>query len=371
MPFFRSRSRTASVTAEPGRNDPCPCGSGRKYKHCCADKRANAAPDAGPAPSQLDEIRNLRDRGRFVEATRLAETYARQNPTDAAAHAALGMVHIYAGRFTEAAQRLSQAVRLAPNVAQHHHDLGWALDALGRDAEAASAFQRAVALDPHHSHALERLGVLMLNHGKREEALDCFRRVARIEPDTILGRISGAKVLLEEGKRDEALELLQANLRQFPDSSETKRFLAAVLREEGRFEEAIPFLEAATEGTPLEAATAYFDLAMSKRITKDDEPALEQMNALLDFRPLPDVGRQRVHFALGKANDDLGDYAAAMRHFDAGNRLAGRGGRFDRAHFGASVHRMITSTTPEFFRKHPDFGSRSDRVKPPGGRSRR
>ncbi len=20
---------------KPGRNDPCPCGSGRKYKHCC------------------------------------------------------------------------------------------------------------------------------------------------------------------------------------------------------------------------------------------------------------------------------------------------------------------------------------------------
>jgi uncharacterized protein len=23
-------------TAKIGRNDPCPCGSGRKYKHCCA-----------------------------------------------------------------------------------------------------------------------------------------------------------------------------------------------------------------------------------------------------------------------------------------------------------------------------------------------
>ena len=23
---------------EPGRNDPCPCGSGKKYKKCCADK---------------------------------------------------------------------------------------------------------------------------------------------------------------------------------------------------------------------------------------------------------------------------------------------------------------------------------------------
>jgi preprotein translocase subunit SecA len=24
--------------AKPGRNDPCPCGSGRKYKQCCAKK---------------------------------------------------------------------------------------------------------------------------------------------------------------------------------------------------------------------------------------------------------------------------------------------------------------------------------------------
>ncbi|MFQ5428915.1 MAG: SEC-C metal-binding domain-containing protein [Phycisphaerae bacterium] len=24
---------------EPGRNDPCPCGSGKKYKHCCLKKK--------------------------------------------------------------------------------------------------------------------------------------------------------------------------------------------------------------------------------------------------------------------------------------------------------------------------------------------
>ncbi|MBB6504592.1 uncharacterized protein F4693_001565 [Sphingomonas endophytica] len=27
---------TAVVTAKTGRNDPCPCGSGKKHKHCCA-----------------------------------------------------------------------------------------------------------------------------------------------------------------------------------------------------------------------------------------------------------------------------------------------------------------------------------------------
>ncbi|MDR1495660.1 MAG: SEC-C domain-containing protein [Clostridiales Family XIII bacterium] len=29
------RSRTIRVEKKPGRNDPCPCGSGKKYKRCC------------------------------------------------------------------------------------------------------------------------------------------------------------------------------------------------------------------------------------------------------------------------------------------------------------------------------------------------
>ena len=33
-PVSRPRARTRPV-ARVGRNDPCPCGSGRKYKKCC------------------------------------------------------------------------------------------------------------------------------------------------------------------------------------------------------------------------------------------------------------------------------------------------------------------------------------------------
>jgi hypothetical protein len=59
---------TGSTTRRPGRNEPCHCGSGRKYKHCClqtddartAAARAEAAaveaarpPDApAPAPAR-------------------------------------------------------------------------------------------------------------------------------------------------------------------------------------------------------------------------------------------------------------------------------------------------------------------------------
>jgi len=34
---------TASTSARPGRNQPCHCGSGRKYKHCCLETDAAQA----------------------------------------------------------------------------------------------------------------------------------------------------------------------------------------------------------------------------------------------------------------------------------------------------------------------------------------
>lgn len=38
----------------PARNAPCPCGSGKKYKHCCANKPVNYGPCAAPASPEGD-----------------------------------------------------------------------------------------------------------------------------------------------------------------------------------------------------------------------------------------------------------------------------------------------------------------------------
>jgi len=34
--FLQSKQPAATSTRLAGRNDPCPCGSGKKYKQCCA-----------------------------------------------------------------------------------------------------------------------------------------------------------------------------------------------------------------------------------------------------------------------------------------------------------------------------------------------
>mgnify|MGYP001271594277 CR=1 FL=1 len=41
-----------------GRNDPCPCGSGKKFKHCCYDRQVSGQPPPG-AREVLGELRKL------------------------------------------------------------------------------------------------------------------------------------------------------------------------------------------------------------------------------------------------------------------------------------------------------------------------
>jgi hypothetical protein len=58
---------TTTKVARPGRNEPCPCGSGRKYKQCCLDKdeaeaRAAQAKAIAEAPEPSPEAAPVRTR---------------------------------------------------------------------------------------------------------------------------------------------------------------------------------------------------------------------------------------------------------------------------------------------------------------------
>jgi uncharacterized protein YecA (UPF0149 family) len=44
--LYKARMRKYQPIASTriGRNDPCPCGSGKKFKHCCLDKMRPSNP---------------------------------------------------------------------------------------------------------------------------------------------------------------------------------------------------------------------------------------------------------------------------------------------------------------------------------------
>ena len=80
------------------------------------------------------------------------------------------------------------------------------------------------------------------------------------------------------------------------------------------------------------------------------------MRAALTTPGLDAAQRLRVHLALGKAADDLGDHALAMRELDAADELRRATVSFDAAAFVAETNRLIARLTPDLIARATELG---------------
>jgi len=132
--------------------------------------------------------------------------------------------------------------------------------------------------------------------------------------------------------------------------------LGNLLSEVGRFDEARACFERAIAIAPL-LAGCYYDLVRCRPVTRADKGLLQEMQAALAVPGLEAGQLLRLHLAIGKAAEDLGDYALAMRHLDAADAVR-RGSRsFDSAAFSIQIDRMIARCTPEFIARAPELSS--------------
>jgi tetratricopeptide (TPR) repeat protein len=127
------------------------------------------------------------------------------------------------------------------------------------------------------------------------------------------------------------------------------------LADAGRFAQARRCFLRAIEKAPL-LAGSYYDAVRCGRLGPEDTELIARMRTALDSQGLEPAQRIRVHLALGKAADDLGDYEEAMRHFDAAEALRNPIIRFDLAKFEARVDGLIAHFTPELLARVPATG---------------
>jgi tetratricopeptide (TPR) repeat protein len=134
--------------------------------------------------------------------------------------------------------------------------------------------------------------------------------------------------------------------------------LGNLLTEFGRFDEARACFERAIAIAPM-LAGSYYELVRCRPVTSNDndDGLLHEMQTALATPGLEAVQRLRVHLAIGKAAEDLGDYALAMQHFDAADAVRHGTVRFDSAAFSTETDRLIARCTPEWIARAPELGS--------------
>ncbi|MGC2047419.1 MAG: DUF5672 family protein [Gallionella sp.] len=138
-----------------GRNDPCPCGSGKRYKQCCG-----AISETQPASIQSSS-------GQIG--------FLLQN----------AMAHHHAGRLAEAEEGYRLILKHKPNHATALQYLGVLTRQRGDPVRAQQLIRRALDLRSYMADFLINLGMCLRLKGRMKEAQDCDSCVLAIRPDYV------------------------------------------------------------------------------------------------------------------------------------------------------------------------------------------
>ena len=212
------------TTSKIGRNDPCPCGSGKKFKQCCEQTGAvfnhmtpkqSASSNFNPqhalqsamahhqtgnlglaeslykqvlqaAPNQPDALHLLglvaKQKGDLKTAAQLMRKALNYNPNYVEAYVNLGATLQEQEQFEAAADCYRKAIALRPNYAEAYSNLGVVLKAQDSVTEAAESFIRAIELNPNYAEAFANLDALLKESSTPDEALIHYRKVLEISP---------------------------------------------------------------------------------------------------------------------------------------------------------------------------------------------
>ena len=325
---------TTVVTTGVGRNDLCPCGSGKKFKKCCEgkDARADMFYASGWEPQR---------QGSKLQA--LARS---------------GKEHWEAERYTSAADCYRELARLQPTKAEAYYDLGLALARCGRLGEAAQSLENAVKLKPSLTQALTHLAHVYEVGGKELEALEVYRRLSRLVGGPLDRPYYAAKTLAMDGRLDEAEEKLRRLVAAAPRFAPARLAYGQLLLDRGKFQEAEPEFVSAVESIP----SAFEKLTQVRPMTVSDRAMIERMQAAVTEARLDVETRVAIEFGLGKAFGDLREYGELMRHYDEANSLKARTARLDRPSLVDRYDQLIARYSRETFERAAQELGRPARV---------
>jgi cytochrome c-type biogenesis protein CcmH/NrfG len=228
---------------------------------------------------------------------------------------------------------------------------------LRRYEEAEALLERCLALDPACDAARRDYASLLQRQNKAPQALVQIEMLLARDPRRASDRALRAAILAQLGDYDGAIAIYEALLKADPDAAKTWMSYGHALKTVGRLGDGIAAYRRSLALAP-GVGEAYWSLANLKtfRFTAADMAAMQLQLARAD---LPDEDRYHLDFALGKALEDAGDYAASFEHYRAGNALRRRSLNYDAGRVHEHVARAMALFTPAFFAERAGMGAKA------------
>jgi tetratricopeptide (TPR) repeat protein len=224
----------------------------------------------------------------------------------------------------------------------------------GRDDDAQKLLERCIELAPNFTPALYNYAMLLNRRNESARALPVIERLLAAEPRHPGYRNLHAVLLSRLGDYGRAGHIYAELLREYPARAKVWLSFGHTLKTEGKLQEGI---DAYRRSIALEPAfgEAYWSLANLK--TFRFEPGeIAAMEAGVANPAVKDVDRLHLEFALGKAYEDAGDWAASFTHYEKANALQRARSKYDADLNTERLHRLKARLTRDFFAARASSG---------------
>jgi len=264
---------------------------------------------------------------------------------------------LHFGRITEAEQVLRPLAASNPDDPDVVGLLAEVYARQRRYADAATLFAHVLDQTPEDDRARFRLARALFHQQRAAEALPHLERLLAAEPNNAAYQNLMAANLALLGEFERAMNVHEALLTAHPNQPQIWLNYGHALRTVGRSGEAVAAFRRCIGFDPM-LVEAYLGLANLKVAAFSDDE-VTAMRHIADQPELALESRTQLAFALGKALEDRGDYAASFASYAAGSAQRRAEAPYDAAEFTARMHRAKVLFTADFFAARRTFGAKA------------
>jgi Tfp pilus assembly protein PilF len=218
---------------------------------------------------------------------------------------------------------------------------------VGRDDDAKNLLERALELSPDFMPARFQLALLLHRRNEPARALTEIETLLAADPRNPGYRNLAAVILSRVGEYERSGRLYAELTREYPSNAKVWLSYGHVLKTEGRQDESVAAYRRAIACDP-SFGEAYWSLANLKTF-RFDESDMAAMRVSVGNLSVTEADRVHLNFALGKACEDAGDYAASFAYYAQGNDLHRTQNPYDADKNSARLRHFKEVFTERFF----------------------
>lgn len=270
----------------PKRKDPCPCGSGKRYKHCCGATSRGLAAQAQDAEAFFRQARLAHAAGQLEAAATAYNWVLALNPAHAEAVHNLGMLALATGDVARAQALVERSISMRPGDADFWSNCAMVYEMQEDWPRVRGAYERSLALTGSHARCELGLANALRRMGEIEQAIAHYRQSVKLAPAHWLAWMDlGTALMRKEPPDNEGAEAcFREVIRLIPNQGIGYNCLGVALVMQDRYDEAKDALQRAVSLDPAQAA-AWYNLARMYLLRDDVNHAIEAYQKAVALAP--------------------------------------------------------------------------------------